>query len=57
MRRSYSKLMVTPLSVSCESGFLAGSITAKKISAGSVTVDNFDNGFDSGSKEDWTLTF
>lgn len=46
MKRYYEKLSLTPFSFDMEGPVLEGSYTNKAVKVNSVTVDDFDQGFD-----------
>ncbi len=47
MSKSYERIVLTPLDFRLEGSLLDGSYTNQAIKVNTVTVDDFDNGFDS----------
>lgn len=45
MKKTYTKLSISPVAVEMDSTILTGSVTTMKIKVQNVTVDEYDNGF------------
>lgn len=57
MRRNYEKLTLFSLGIKAEGPVLDGSVTEKPLTVNRVTVEDYDNGFGSGTNNFEEITF